>query len=115
MHTPTLVSNTFLHSRVAHDCSLDATRLPLGPPARGGLARRLYPGCDPVVCDVLEGPAASMSIEPEWCSRLILRGMGVDAGQTDDETCAVPFPDPPAEPRKVVGSLPPGLAKLRIR
>ncbi len=77
--------------------------------------RRLYPGDDAVVVDVYEGPAESMSIETEWGCRLILRGMGVDAGQTDDETCAVPFPDPPAEPRKVVGSLPPGLAKLRIR
>ena len=72
-------------------------------------------GDDAVVVDVYEGPAESMSIETEWGCRLILRGMGVDAGQTADEGCAVPFPDPPAEPRKVVGTLPPGLAKLRIR
>ena len=77
--------------------------------------RRLYPGDDAVVVDVYEGPAESMSIETEWDCRLVLRGMGVDAGQTADEACAVPFPDPPAEPRKVVGSLPPGLARLRIR
>ena len=77
--------------------------------------RRLYPGDDAVVVDVYEGPAESMSIETEWNCRLILRGMGVDAGQTADETCAVPFPDPPAEPRKVVGSLPEHLARLRIR
>ena len=77
--------------------------------------RRLYPGDDAVVVDVYEGPAESMSIETEWGCRLILRGMGVDAGQAEDEACAVPFPDPPAEPRKVVGSLPEHLARLRIR
>lgn len=77
--------------------------------------RALYPGDDAVVVDVFEGPAESLSIETEWGCRLILRGMGVDAGQDPDEACAVPFPDPPAEPRKVVGSLPPHLAKLRIR
>ena len=81
--------------------------------------RRLYPDDDAVVVDLYEGPAESMSIETEWDCRLILRGMGVDAGQTTgpdgDEACAVPFPDPPAEPRRVVGSLPPHLARLRIR
>jgi len=77
--------------------------------------RALYPGDDAVVVDVFEGPAESLSIETEWGCRLILRGMGVDAGQDPDEACAVPFPDPPTEPRKVVGSLPPHLAKLRIR
>ena len=77
--------------------------------------RALYPGDDAVVVDVFEGPAESLSIETEWGCRLILRGMGVDAGQTADEACAVPFPEPPAEPRKVVGSLPAHLAKLRIR
>ncbi len=76
--------------------------------------RALYPEDDAVVVDVFEGPAESLSIETEWGCRLILRGMGVDAGQSDD-ACAVPFPDPPAEPRKVVGSLPPHLAKLKIR
>ena len=77
--------------------------------------RDLYPGDDVVVVDVYEGPAESLSIETEWGCRLILRGLGVDAGQTADEACAVPYPDPPAEPRKVVGSLPEHLAKLRIR
>ena len=77
--------------------------------------RRLYPGDDAVVVDVYEGPAESMSIETEWGCRLILRGMGVDAGQDADEACAVPLPDPPAEPRTVVGSLPEHLARLRIR
>lgn len=77
--------------------------------------RALYPGDDSVVVDVFEGPAESLSIETEWGCRLILRGMGVDAGQDPDDACAVPFPDPPAAPRKVVGSLPPHLAKLRIR
>lgn len=76
--------------------------------------RALYPGDDAVVVDVFEGPAESMSIETEWGCRLILRGMGVDAGPDAGE-CAVPFPDPPAEPRGVVGSLPEHLAKLRIR
>lgn len=77
--------------------------------------RSLYPGDDAVVVDVFVGPAESLSIETEWGCRLILRGMGVDAGQGPDDACAVPFPDPPAEPRTVVGSLPPHLAKLRIR
>lgn len=77
--------------------------------------RALYPGDDAVVVDVFEGAAESMSIETEWGCRLILRGMGVDAGQDAAGECAVPFPDPPAERRGVVGSLPPHLAKLRIR
>ncbi len=76
--------------------------------------RTLYPGDDALVIDVFEGPAESLSIETEWGCRLVLRGMGVDAGQAADE-CAVPFPDPPAEPRGVVGSLPPQLRKLHIR
>ena len=77
--------------------------------------RDLYPGDDAVVVDVFEGPAESLPIETEWGCRLILRGMGVDVGQTADDECAVPFPDPPAKPRKVVGSLPPHLARLKIR
>jgi uncharacterized protein (DUF779 family) len=77
--------------------------------------RCLYPGDDSVVVDVFEGPAESMSIETEWGCRLILRGMGVDAGQSDADECVVPFPDPPTEPRRVVGSMPAHLAKLRIR
>jgi len=83
--------------------------------------RRLYPGDDSVIVDVYEGPAESLSIETEWGCRLILRGTasvaernwGVDAGE--DAACAIPFPDPPDEPRGVVGSLPEHLAKLRIR
>ena len=77
--------------------------------------RDLYRGEDSVVIDVFEGPAESMSIETEWGCRLILRGMGVDAGQSAADECAVPFPDPPAEQRGVVGELPAHLAKLRIR
>lgn len=77
--------------------------------------RHLYPGGDSVTVDVFEGPAESMSIETEWGCRLILRGMGVDAGQTAADECAVPFPDPPAERRGVVGKLPAHLARLRIR
>jgi len=77
--------------------------------------RDLYPGDDSVTIDVFEGPAESMSIETEWGCRLILRGMGVDAGQSAADECAVPFPDPPAGPRGVVGELPAHLARLRIR
>lgn len=77
--------------------------------------RDLYPGDDSVVVDVFEGAAESMSIETEWGCRLILRGMGVDAGQAEGDECVVPFPDPPAERRGVVGELPAHLAKLRIR
>ena len=48
--------------------------------------RALYPEDDTVTIDVFEGPAESMSIETEWGCRLILRGMGVDAGQGHDAT-----------------------------
>lgn len=80
--------------------------------------RSMYPGADGVVIDVYEGPAESMSIETEWGCRLVLRGLGVDAGSAaGDQTCAVP-----AQPagdldvgQRVKGELPEALRRLRLR
>jgi uncharacterized protein (DUF779 family) len=82
--------------------------------------RDLYPGDDGVVIDVVEVDAESLSIETELGVRLVLRGLGVDAG-----ACSVPPPrsvasfDPtdPERPGAVVrGELPEPLRSLgRIR
>jgi uncharacterized protein (DUF779 family) len=86
--------------------------------------RASYPGDDGVVIDLYEGPAESMSIETEWGCRLVLRGLGLDAGGSPaDESCMVP---PPSASRRrtaaeldvgqrVKGELPEALRRFRVR
>ncbi len=86
--------------------------------------RSIYPGDDGVVIDLYEGPAESMSIETEWGCRLVLRGLGLDAGgSSTDESCMVP-PTPATQRRsaadldvgqRVKGDLPEALRGFRVR
>lgn len=82
--------------------------------------RRLYPGDEGVVIDVVEDvPAESLSIETEWSCRLILRGHGVDLGV--DDRCEVTPGQATVPtvatggPSRVRGELPEVLRRARVR
>jgi uncharacterized protein (DUF779 family) len=98
--------------------------------------RRLYPGDQGPMLEVVDEMGESLSVETELGIRLALRGTGIDS-TTEPEVCEVPeVPDAssaadPAQPptgrsapirssqpiaeRSVVGSLPPELQGLRMR
>lgn len=80
--------------------------------------RRLYPGDEGVVIDLVDDvPAESLSIETEWGCRLILRGHGVDLGR--DDACAAPTETTATiatgGPSRVTGELPEALRRVRVR
>lgn len=82
--------------------------------------RRLYPGDEGVVIDVVEEvPAESLSIETEWSCRLILRGHGVDLGVEDRcDAAGEPVTVPTVAtggPSRVRGELPEVLRRARLR
>jgi uncharacterized protein (DUF779 family) len=81
------------------------------------LLRSMYPGDDGVIVDVYDGPAESMSIETEWGCRLVLRGLGVDAGAAGDDVCAAPGRQAADLDvgQRVKGELPEQLRRLRLR
>lgn len=73
--------------------------------------RQMYPDGDGVVIDVTEELADSMSIETEFGCRLVLRGAGFDS-TTEPQACSSPTA---SLDRNVVGELPPGLRRARMR
>lgn len=80
--------------------------------------RRLYPGDEGVVIDLVDDvPAESMSIETEWGCRLILRGHGIDLGR--DDVCVTPTETTATiatgGPSRVRGELPEALRRVRVR
>lgn len=71
--------------------------------------RSLYPGGDSLVVDVnVDGLGDSLSIETEYGCRFTLRLPG--EARVPSETCATT-----AQPREVVGELPPGLRNVKLR
>lgn len=74
--------------------------------------RRQYPDGDGVVLDVTDELAESLSVETELGCRLILRGPGFDSS-TEPQECVVPGAG--SLSREVLGELPEGLRRLRMR
>jgi uncharacterized protein (DUF779 family) len=95
--------------------------------------RRLYPGDQGPMLEVVDEMGESLSVETELGVRLALRGTGIDS-TTEPEVCEVPGEasstpagtespgrrapirsSQPIAERSVVGSLPPELQGLRMR
>jgi len=81
--------------------------------------RRLYPGDQGPMLEVVDELGESLSVETELGVRLALRGTGLDS-TTEPQECAVapvPAVDGPRERvlRPVIGEIPPELRGLRLR
>lgn len=80
--------------------------------------RRLYPDEQGARLDVVDELAESLSVETELGVRLVLRGTGLPAGSVEGEAEACRISGRPSGPpvdHRVKGSLPPELARPRMR